>query len=183
MCVRALKCQWTTYNATLSVYMPFSKSAFKKEIREYFYSTFKDKNMRILDVGPGAGTYAQLLAPDFKMDAVEIFEPYIATYNLRNLYNTVHLADIRDFDVSNYDYLIMGDVLEHLSYEDSIKLLNRVKDKKYLVAVPYLYPQGAYYGNIHETHLQPDLTEEIVIQRYNLKKLYGNTKYGYFINY
>ena len=164
--------------------MPFSKSDFKKEIKEYFYTTFKDnKNMRILDVGAGSGTYAQLLAPDFKMDGIEIFEPYITDYKLQTLYNNIYLADIREFDVSNYDYFIMGDVLEHLSYEDSIILLERIKDKKYMVAVPYLYPQGTCYGNVHETHLQPDLTEEVVVQRYNLKKLFGNKKYGYFINY
>lgn len=164
--------------------MPFSNPDFKKEIKEHFYNTFKYyKNIRILDIGAGAGTYAHLLAPDYKMDGVEIFEPYITQYNLRALYNNIYSVDIRDFNLSNYDYFIMGDVLEHLSYEDSVKLLNRIKDKKYMVAVPYLYPQGTCYGNVHETHLQPDLTEEIVVQRYNLKKLFGNNSYGYFINY
>jgi len=164
--------------------MPGSNPDFKEQIREHFYANFSNsKNMHILDVGAGVGTYAKLLAPDFKMDGIEIFEPYIKNYNLKNLYNNIYLEDIKNFDVSKYDYIIMGDVLEHISYEDSLKLLAKMKDKKYLVAVPYLYPQGPCYGNIYETHLQPDLTEEIVIKRYGLNKLYGNNNYGYFINY
>lgn len=164
--------------------MPGSNPDFKNEIKEHFYTNFKGcTDIRILDVGPGAGTYAQLLYPDFKMDCVEIFEPYINEYNLKKIYENVYLGDIRTFDTSPYDYIIFGDVLEHLSREDSIKLLDSVKSKKYLVAVPYLYPQGSCYGNVHETHLQPDLTEEKMMVFYKLKKLFGNSGYGYFINY
>ena len=164
--------------------MPGSNPDFKNEIKKHFYNSFNGiPDMRILDFGPGLGTYAQLLSPDFKMDCVEIFEPYINQYNLKKIYENVYLGDIRTFDTSPYDYIIMGDVLEHLSHKDSVDLLKRIEAKKYLIAVPYLYPQGTCYGNVHETHLQPELTEALVISRYNVKKLYGNNHYGYFINY
>jgi hypothetical protein len=162
--------------------MPFSYWYFKPEIKKHFQEKMSPVS-KILDVGPGAGTYGKLLAPEFKLDAVEIFEPYIKEYNLKSIYNTVHIGDIRTFDVNPYDYIILGDVLEHLSVEDSHKVLEKMKSKKFLIAVPYLYSQGTQYGNIHETHHQPDLTEQLVIERFGLKKLYSNDKYGYFINY
>ena len=47
--------------------------------------------------------------------------------------------------------------------------------KECLVAVPYEMEQGEWEGNVHETHLQEDLTEEIMKGRYpKLDLLYGN---------
>lgn len=162
--------------------MPFSYWFYKPEIKSHFYSNI-DPNIRILDVGPGAGTYAKLLRPTFRLDGLEIFEPYIDTYKLKELYNVVHVGDIRTFDASSYDYLIMGDVFEHLSESDANSILTKFSSKKILLAVPYMYKQGKCYDNIHETHLQPELTEDIMVNGYGLKKLFGNDKYGYFINY
>lgn len=43
--------------------------------------------------------------------------------------------------------------------------------------------QGEHEGNIHETHLQPDLTPKIMEDRYpELELLYGSEYYGYYIN-
>ena len=57
-------------------------------------------------------------------------------------------------------------------------------DKFMLVAVPYLYEQGAWGGNEFEIHLQPDLTKELFLHRYPMMSyLVGDDKYGYFINY
>lgn len=161
--------------------MPYSYSDFKQEIRNHFLQNIKTDTF-ILDVGPGAGSYAQLL-PEYKMDAIEIYEPYVSMFQLKNIYKNVYIGDVREFDLSNYDYIILGDVLEHLSVEDALILLDKISNKKYLVAVPYLFEQGEEYGNIYETHLQPDLTENIVIERFKLKTLFSNNRYGYFINY
>lgn len=161
--------------------MPYSYSDFKPEIRNHFLQNIKTDTF-IIDIGPGAGSYAHLL-PEYKMDAIEIYEPYINMFNLRSIYKNIYVEDVRNSDLSKYDYVILGDVLEHLSIEDALNLLEKIKDKKYLVAVPYLFEQGEEYGNIYETHLQPDLTENIVIERYGLKTLFSNNRYGYFINY
>ena len=77
----------------------------------------------------------------------------------------------------------MGDVLEHLTVEESKSVLNKMKDKKVMVAVPYLFEQGEEMGNIYETHHQPELTHELMIERYGLTPLYTNERYGYYINY
>ena len=65
-------------------------------------------------------------------------------------------------------------------------LLNKISElnKRCLVAIPYLYPQGEHDGNIYETHHQPDLTHELFLNRYsNMNCLFKNELYGYYINY
>ena len=166
--------------------MPYSHSVYKKEVFEHFLM-FVARNSKILDGGAGCGTYSKLLKEHFpNMDGLEIHEPYSRMFNLKELYDNLFITDIRDFDISQYDYIILGDIIEHLSVPDAQALLNKIKeaDQLCMVAVPYNFHQGEEYGNVHETHLQPDLTEEIFLQRYPMMKLlFGNQFYGYFINY
>jgi hypothetical protein len=114
----------------------------------------------VLDVGPGVGTYARLLRPHLpgcRFDAVEIFEPYVANYCLNRLYDRVVVGDIRDHDWKPVDVVIFGDVLEHLRFEDAVKVWNTAREHVRLaafVSLPVIeYPQGALEGNVHETHL------------------------------
>jgi len=51
----------------------------------------------LLDVGPGQGTYSDLLrgvTPGSSWSCVEIFEPYVEMFELRRKYDVVHVADI-----------------------------------------------------------------------------------------
>ena len=64
--------------------MPRSCSLLRQDTRKYLLDNY-DKDSTILDVGPGEGTYYNLLNDYFtNMDAVEVWEPYINQYNLRN---------------------------------------------------------------------------------------------------
>jgi predicted nucleic-acid-binding Zn-ribbon protein len=166
--------------------MPYSYPEFKNEVKEHI-KQYIPTSSNILDVGPGSGTYYDLLNESgYKLDCIEIWEPYIEQFKLHEKYNIVFNGDIRTFDLEYYDYIIMGDVLEHLSYQDARILMDEIKrlNKKCLVAVPYSYIQGSYEGNVHETHLQPDLTVQNMFLRYpELNLLYGNEIYGYYINY
>lgn len=166
--------------------MPYSYGDFKPEIQQHLRMILTDVDV-VLDVGPGSGTYAALLSEkNTPVDCIEIHEPYIQMFHLREKYRNVHLGNVLDFDFSQYTYLIMGDVLEHFSYIDSVKLLERIASHniKCLVAVPYLFEQGEEFGNKHEIHIQSDLTENIMMQRYpTLRKLFSNNRYGYYVNY
>tara|TARA_R110000772_G_scaffold57608_1_gene130254 strand:- start:307 stop:807 length:501 start_codon:yes stop_codon:yes gene_type:complete len=166
--------------------MPYSYDEFKQEIKNHILKS-TTTNYSILDVGPGCGTYAHLLKEHgYSLDCVEIWEPYIDQFNLYEWYNNIYINNVMDFDITPYNYIIMGDVLEHISIEDSITILNRITNNQQqcLVAIPYEYEQGEYEGNIYETHLQPDLTPQIMNSRYpNLNLLYGDDRYGYYINY
>lgn len=166
--------------------MPYSYSKFKREVADHIVSTVSRQDA-ILDVGAGSGVYCDLLRDHFdRIDALEIFPAYIDMFKLRGKYSDVHIGDVREFDLRPYKYVIMGDVLEHLSYADALQVLDRINNagKLTLVAVPYMYEQGAEFGNVHETHLQPDLTPEVMAIRYPMLKLiYGDEQYGYYVNY
>jgi len=159
--------------------MPHSRIDCKKEIIEFITSRHIS-GQSILDVGPGAGIYADMLSTsNIIIDGVEIYEPYIRTYKLDTKYRNIYLDDIRTFKFDHYDYIIMGDVLEHLSVKDAQQLLVRIKDKyTYLiVCIPFLYPQDEVGGNVHEKHFQPDLTHELFLDRYIGFKLLHKEKW------
>ena len=168
--------------------MPTSYPLYKDSVRNWFLNHVP-LDAKILDVGAGCGTYSDLLRGyGYKMDAVEIWKPYIDKYELNKKYGKVYNKNILAIDfvvLDTYDFFILGDVLEHLTAEEgqSLMLFLKQNNKKYIVAVPYQMEQGEHEGNTHETHLQPDLTPDIMKQRYpDLELLYGNNFYGYYIN-
>jgi len=166
--------------------MPYSYSLFKDEVKKHFIKNVQ-KSVKILDVGAGSGTYALLLGDEYpNIDAIEIFPNYLHMFNLQDIYKNVIIGDILETDFDEYDYLIMGDVLEHMTFLQAKNLLDKItaKDKICLVAVPYMFEQGTEFDNVYETHHQPDLTKEIFLERYpQMKFLCGDDNYGYFVNY
>lgn len=106
--------------------MPYSYPEFKNEVITHIKNTLT-KGSRILDVGPGAGIYADLLNDNgYHIDCIEIWEPYVSQFNLNEKYENVYIGDITNFDISNYDYIIMGDVLEHLTVENATNLMRNI---------------------------------------------------------
>ena len=168
--------------------MPTSYQLYKDSIKNWILENVS-LDAKILDVGAGCGTYSDLLRGyGYKMDAIEIWEPYIKKYNLKDKYDNVYLGSITEMgidELSKYNFIILGDVLEHI---DTIKAQGLIYvlshfGKSILVAIPYQMEQGEHEGNIHETHLQPDLTPKIMEDRYpELGLLYGSEYYGYYIN-
>jgi 2-polyprenyl-3-methyl-5-hydroxy-6-metoxy-1,4-benzoquinol methylase len=125
----------------------------------------------LLDVGPGQGTYSDLLrrvTPGASWSCVEIFEPYVEMFELRRKYDVVHVADIRSFPWPNqYDVVILGDVLEHFTLADALQVwANARAHARYVVlSIPIVeYPQGAHYDNVHETHLHV-WSHELVVEQ------------------
>ena len=165
--------------------MPYSYDYFKIDVCKHIIKKLPQQS-KILDVGAGSGKYGSMLRYNFYIDALEIFEPYIEQFQLKEIYNNVYNDNIIGFDILQYDYIIMGDILEHLSIKDAKELIKKIthSGKKCLVAIPYKMEQGEVNGNIYETHLQPDLTHEVFLFRYPMmKELYRNFEYGYYINY
>jgi len=166
--------------------MPYSTTIFKPEIKNHFLINFR-RDMKILDAGAGCGTYSDLLKADYpNMDGIEIFPDYVDMFNLRSKYNNLFVQNVLEFDLSGYDYIILGDIIEHMTFVQAKNFLDKIElmHKKCLVGVPYNYPQGIHFGNSFETHRQDDLTEPLFLQRYNnMHLLIGNHEYGYFVNY
>jgi hypothetical protein len=170
--------------------MPTSSRFKKDEIFNHISSVANSLN--ILDVGPGVGTYGLGLC-GLKIDAIEVHTPYIKKFNLKDIYVKVYTGDILTFNIDTYDYIIMGDVLEHLKASDAKDLIENINNKKKmcLVAVPFMYSQTKfikYRGEKmcveSEHHHQADLTIDVMKYRYpSLDILYANENYGYYTNY
>lgn len=166
-----------------------SYSDFRKESIEILWEAYPDSNLRILDIGAGAGAYSCLKEKYKNVDAIEIWEPNVFKNRLAMKYDCVYAMDVMNFDFNKYDYdlVILGDILEHLSIEDAQTLIDRMKKagvKNGLIHVPFQFEQGPIYGNNYEIHKQPDLTADIVSKRYPsfspIKIL--NWKGVYFLN-
>lgn len=164
--------------------MATSHLIYKDEIAKYLKEKF-DKDVKILDVGAGEGTYLNYLGDYFKnIEAVEIFKPNIDNYKLEERYKKVYNTDIKDFEYDFYDIIIFGDIIEHLDIKTAQSVLKYAYDRcnEMIVAVPYLNPQGVEEGNIYEIHIQDDLTDEAMKERYPfLKNVFKTDFYGYYI--
>ena len=134
----------------------------------------------VLDVGPCDGIWQRLL-PEYRMDACEIFEP-----NARAcfpLYKTVFCCDIAELGYGHYDFVIFGDVIEHMDVAKAQEVLAYAEDHSHdiLVAVPFLYHQGELYGNKWERHIQDDLTEQLFNERYpGFTQIWRTNDYAYY---
>jgi 2-polyprenyl-3-methyl-5-hydroxy-6-metoxy-1,4-benzoquinol methylase len=111
--------------------MPRSTGYFKNETINFIVNNFT-KNINILDVGAGIGTYSGLLREKgyINIDCVEAFETYVTDYNLIEKYNKVYVGDVTnvDIDFEKYDLIIFGDVLEHINLLDAQNLLSKLKN-------------------------------------------------------
>ena len=127
----------------------------------------------VLDVGPGFGTYSDLLKSNglnIIIDAVEIWQPYIEKYSLSTKYREVFNKDIRNHDNFNYDVVIYGDILEHMSKDDAITVWENTSKSanNAVITIPIIhYPQGESEGNPYEAHIKDDWTHEEVLDTFS----------------
>lgn len=137
----------------------------KPEVCQWIRKTIH-LNASILDVGACDGKWRKLLPEYPNMDAVEAYKPN--AIKLEPLYRKVYNRDIYGFQYDWYDFIILGDVLEHLTVEQAQDVLaySEEHSDNILISVPYKYEQGALYNNPYEVHKQPDLTAEIFKERY-----------------
>jgi hypothetical protein len=154
-----------------------SETYFDNDIMEYCIENFSQFD-RVLDIGAGDGKWGLKLGSYFHhVDAVEIFEPYVERYNLKEIYNEVHIKSFLDyeFDEGQYEIVVMGDVFEHVTQEQAYEWLNKVKDKvrELIIVVPFNYPQewDGVYENVYGHHHQPDLTPKVMLERYPMLRL------------
>ncbi len=123
----------------------------------------------LLDVGAGAGTYARLVAehrPE-RLVALEVFEPYVERYGLRELYDEVILGDARTTELPTADVVVLGDVAEHMSAAEAQDLwarAARAASRAVFMSIPIVhYPQGALEHNDHEVHVVDDWDHDKVL--------------------
>jgi SAM-dependent methyltransferase len=133
----------------------------------------KNNIKTILDIGAGSGTYHNLLESNGirldKFDAVEVWQPYVEQYSLKDRYDHVFQVDARKHNKFDYDLVILGDVLEHMTKEEAIALWTKIskKAKHAIISIPIIhYPQGHIDGNPYEEHVKEDWTTEEVLETF-----------------
>ncbi|MHA3701824.1 class I SAM-dependent methyltransferase [Jatrophihabitans sp. YIM 134969] len=128
--------------------------------------------LEVVDVGPGVGTYAKLLAGPgvAHITGIEVFEPYVETYRLHEYYDRIVLGDIRTTPVPACDVVVLGDVVEHMSEAEAVDVwaaATRAARHAVYLSIPVVhYPQGEIEGNPHEVHVVEDWDHEAVLARF-----------------
>ena len=123
----------------------------------------------MLDIGPGAGTWAKLLAGPAvsSLTGIEIYQPYVDTYRLHEYYDAVIVGDARSVEFPPSDVIILGDVAEHMTEADALALWDKasaVAARAVYLSIPIVhYPQGEIEGNHHEVHVVDDWDHDKVL--------------------
>lgn len=143
------------------------------ETKPWIMKKIESHNIKsILDVGAGAGNYVDYINQTrFKgiIDAVEVWQPYIDEFQLKNKYRRVYNQDIREFDRFNHDLVIFGDILEHMTEQEALDVWDRAS--KYcafgVIAIPIIeYHQHAINDNPYEEHVVDDWSHERVMSTF-----------------
>ena len=149
--------------------MPMSSTEGKAWIRERVARLAASGPLTVLDVGPGVGTYAKLLAglPLASITGLEVWEPYVATYRLRELYDEIVIGDVRGTPLPEVDVIVLGDVLEHMTRGEALDVWRRcglAARRAVYLSIPVIhYPQHEIEGNPYEVHVEEDWTHEEVL--------------------
>lgn len=138
--------------------MPFSHEEHKQWSLEQYLTIRPEVTV---DIGPGQGTYADLMRPHFQGEwkCVEAWAPYIPQYRLWDKYNHVVVSDIRHCDLFSVhpgpDLAIIGDCIEHMEEDEARYVLRRLQAwaDNLLVSIPLgNFPQEDIGGNWFECH-------------------------------
>ena len=61
------------------------------------------------------------------IDGIKIFEEYITKFYLLNLYSNMYHDNILKFEFDFYDYIIIGDVLDHIHVKPAQMLIKSLE--------------------------------------------------------
>lgn len=155
--------------------MPHSSKIGKQETIEWVRDL--ENIDRILDIGAGSGTYRKLFSKNNLLTksnwtAIEAWKPNIELYKLKSMYSTVIQEDVRSIDwkrFDRFDLTIMGDVLEHMTKEESVSVVDNVMNiSRYgIISIPVKHwPQEAIGGNPFEIHVKDDWSHDEVMDTF-----------------
>ena len=155
--------------------MPMSSREGKVKILEWIMELTTTYN-KVLDIGVGEGTYALLYRKcktieNAEWTGVEVWEPYVSRFNLEEKYDKLLIEDARTVDLGDkkFDIAFCGDVVEHMTKEESQHMVNKLLNccKYVVLSIPIIYmPQGSYAGNQYEIHVKPDWSHEEVLESF-----------------
>lgn len=166
--------------------MPWSSDEGKRAITQWVDGL---KPRSVLDIGPGAATYSKLLRTrtEATWSCIEIHGPYVGRFDLWAHYDWVRVADARtDTLWGQYDLIILGDVLEHMTRSDAVSVWRRCRAhaSHVIASIPIVdMPQGACEGNEHEAHLHTWSHEEVLDAFEGIKQSSQGDTIGVYLAY
>lgn len=176
--------------------MSSSSKSGKQKIYEWL-TEFNSGNTitRVLDLGVGQGTYKKLFGrpgtplQNSRWVGLEVWKPFIKKYDLEKKYDILINEDIRHFDYKTLNYVdiaFAGDVLEHMTKEESIVVVDKVLEisPKLIISIPVVYyPQDEYEDNPYEVHVKDDWSDEEMKDTFGkkIKRSYVHKKIGVYV--
>ena len=140
--------------------MPYSSFIFDSAIAEIIKLI---QPRTFIDIGAGAGKYGSIAKEtdsSIETIAVEIEKDYLEKFNLPSVYKQIWNISATDlmrpeYFNSNFDIVMVGDILEHLRKSEGIDLLNFLiyRCRWIIVEFPHRYPQNTVNGYISEAHI------------------------------
>ncbi|QRN99064.1 hypothetical protein JRI60_08605 [Archangium violaceum] len=124
---------------------------------------------RVVDIGPGHGTYSGIQVEGQFWTAVEVWGPYVREFELSQRYDRVIVADARWVDWSllgGFDLALCGDVMEHMEKQQAVELADRLlrHGRFVIISIPIEpYPQDEVNGNPFEVHVKDDWSHDEVM--------------------
>lgn len=114
----------------------------------------------VLDVGCGNDSAIGRLKKTFGSEGIDIYPNCIKTSESKHLHDKYKLGDIRKlnkfYKPKSFDILVSIDVIEHLTKEESLKMISdmeKIARKKIVVMTPQGYlDQEAVGGNPYQVH-------------------------------
>jgi len=138
----------------------------------------KIKPKSILDVGIGFGVYGYLFRDyvdvcktmnssresqidiknwSTKIDGIEVCNGFITDIH-RLIYNNIYIGDAKDVikKLGNYDFIFLGDVLEHFEKDEGRRFLNEVYERANIMVIiitpSSFFEQEDYFNNPYSIH-------------------------------
>lgn len=146
---------------------------------------------RVLDIGTGWGTYynkfgtVNQVLGHAEWIGVEAYQPYIDKFRLETKYHKIINQDARTIDYSGlgeFDLVFAGDVLEHMTKEDAVKLVADLQKtcRSIIISIPIIHlPQDAD-ANPYQEHVKDDWTHEEVMETFPVKRSWAGTIVGVY---
>ena len=163
--------------------MPYSSVVFDPVIAKII-KFVKTKNF--LDLGAGAGKYGALarkIDPSMHLTAVEIEKDYIKKFNLDSIYSEVLNMSVTDllrpkYYDSKFDFIMCGDIIEHLKKSDGIDLLNFLiyRSRWIVIEFPHRYLINSVDGRHSGAHIS--VWGENDFESFERTELYKSKKVG-----
>lgn len=156
--------------------MSYSLRGGKEQTAEWFREN-ETNIQKVVDIGPGSGTYIDLIKKEYNCClnsywiGIEIWKPYIEQFSLESRYNQIINQDVRTVDwqqLGPISVVIAGDVLEHMTKESAIELVDKILNvaDTMIVSIPIRHmPQDEHaYENPYEEHVKDDWSHDEVME-------------------